>query len=363
VSSRDDFLLSGQKKHSVRKKHSPFSCQAKISPGIAGSCRLELQARFLQRVPGGFMQQRTISKSVSCVGVGLHSGRKAAFALRPAAEDAGLVFHVATDGGKRTIVPSPDAVLATGLATTLGAEGAAVSTVEHLLAALRGLGVDNLHIDVEGGEIPILDGSASPFADLLAEAGIRTQAKARKVLRVKKTVEFCEDGKSIRAEPYAGFFIDCAIDFPHPCIGRQRIRLDLTPRNFARVAGARTFGFLRDVEALKERGLALGGSLDNAVVLDEQSVVNRDGLRYDDEFVRHKLLDFIGDMAVLPLPLQGRFTVCCSGHDLNNRFLRHIARPRAGFLERVTLGDGHERPASLPLPRPADGLPVRAFAG
>ena len=309
------------------------------------------------------MQQRTISRPVSCVGVGLHSGKKASFVLRPAAEDAGFVFHALTDGGKRTIIPSPEAVLATGLATTIGAEGATVSTVEHLLATLRGLGVDNLHIDVEGGEIPILYGSAAPFADLLAKAGINVQTKARKVLRIKKNVEFCQDGKSIRAEPYDGFFVDCAIDFPHPCIGRQRIRLNLTPRSFTRVAGARTFGFLRDVVSLKERGLVLGGGLDNAVVLDECGVVNEEGLRCDDEFVRHKSLDFIGDMAVLPFPLQGRFTVSCPGHALNNRFLRHIAHPRAGFLEKITLGDGPARPASLPLPRPADGLPVRAFAG
>lgn len=310
------------------------------------------------------MQQTTITKRIQCTGVGLHSGKKVKLTLRPAAEDTGIVFHVHTPQGKRDITPAPDAVIATGLATTLGRDGVAVSTVEHLLAALRGLCIDNIHIDVEGGEIPIMDGSAAPFVLLLSEAGIHTQSKPRTVLRIKKTASFEHNGKSIKAEPYDGFYVDYTIDFPHPSIGRQHMTLDVTPKTFAKVAKARTFGFLRDVEMLKERGLALGGSLDNAVVLDERGVLNKEGLRHSDEFVRHKLLDFIGDMAMLPLPLQGRFTVSCSGHALNNEFLRHIAGAGSLYLETVKLGEEYQGPAPLPLRHPVEApLPAHAFAG
>ena len=311
------------------------------------------------------MKQTTISRRIQCTGVGLHGGKKVKLTLRPAAEDTGIVFHVHTPQGIKDIAPAPHAVIATGLATTLGKDGAAVSTVEHLLAALRGLSVDNIHIDVEGGEIPIMDGSAAPFVMLLSEAGIRTQTKARTVLRIKKSVRFEHDGKCIKAEPYDGFRVDYTIDFPHPSIGRQRMELDVTPATFSRVAKARTFGFLRDVEMLKERGLALGGSLDNAVVLDERGVLNSEGLRHTDEFVRHKLLDFIGDMAMLPLPLQGQFTVSCSGHALNNEFLRHITDAKYLYLE--TIKTDEDAPDAMPLSarheRPMQsGLRAPAFA-
>lgn len=309
------------------------------------------------------MQQTTIFKRISCTGVGLHSGKAVRLVLRPAPEDTGIVFHVSTAQGKKDIFPTPEAVVATGLATTLGRDGVTVSTVEHLLAALRGLGIDNINIDVEGGEIPILDGSAAPFAMLLREAGIRTQSRARKVYRIRKTAAFEQDGKLIRAEPYAGFHVDYTIDFPHPAIGRQHMSLEVTPRTFAKVAKARTFGFLRDVEALQANGLALGGNLENAVVLDERGVLNQEGLRYADEFVRHKLLDFIGDMAMLPLPLQGRFTVACSGHALNNRFLRHVFAAQDQYLDTVRLGKDHETPCVPPLHQPLDGLPAHACLG
>ena len=308
------------------------------------------------------MHQTTIKQRIQCTGVGLHSGKKVKLTMRPAAENTGIVFHVATPMGKRDIRPTADAVIATGLATTLGKDGAAVSTVEHLLAALRGLSIDNIHIDVDGGEIPILDGSAAPFVMLLAEAGIHTQNSPRKVYRIKKLTRFSQGDKSIKAEPYDGFYVDYTISFPHPSIGAQRKVLDVTPQTFTQVAKARTFGFLRDVEMLKSRGLALGGSLDNAVVLDERGVVNEEGLRYPDEFVRHKLLDFIGDMAMLPLPLQGRFTVSCSGHALNNEFLRHISSAESVYLETVKLGDEHPVPRCHSTPQPAEGIRAGAYA-
>lgn len=312
------------------------------------------------------MQQITIMRKVECTGIGLHSGKKVKLALRPAPEDTGIVFHVPGRDGRREITPVPEAVIATGLATTLGRDNVTVATVEHLLAALRGLGIDNVRIDVDGGEIPIMDGSAAPFIMLLSEAGVRVQHKPRKVLRIKKPVNFIRGSKGIRAEPYNGFHVDYAIDFPHPSIGRQRLALDVTPRTFSSVAKARTFGFLRDVEMLRERGLALGGSLDNAVVLDERGVLNKEGLRHSDEFVRHKLLDFVGDMAMLPLPLHGRFTVSCSGHALNNEFLRHIAAPGSFYLEEVRLGSGTSA-AVPPLSRPhaveVEALPAHACTG
>ncbi len=309
------------------------------------------------------MNQTTIKQRIHCTGIGLHSGKKVTLTLRPAAEDTGILFHVTTAHGKKDIAPAPGAVIATGLATTLGKDGAAVSTVEHLLAALRGLGIDNIHIDVDGGEVPILDGSAAPFVMLLSEAGIHVQSKPRRVYRIKAPVSFGHDGKSIKAEPYNGFLVDYTITFPHPTIGTQRKVLDVTPRTFAEVAKARTFGFLRDVEALQSRGLALGGNLDNAVVLDERGVVNKEGLRYADEFVRHKLLDFIGDMAMLPLPLQGRFTVSCSGHALNNEFLRHIMASQSLYVEKTTLGSLAPVQASPVRTYPADRLHVPALAG
>jgi UDP-3-O-[3-hydroxymyristoyl] N-acetylglucosamine deacetylase len=217
-----------------------------------------------------------------------------------------------------------------------------------------------VHVDVVGGEVPIMDGSAAPFAALLTEAGIRVQKKARRVYRLAGPAGCAREGKSISVEPHDGFRVDYLIDFPHPLIGRQRLSFELTPESFARVAYARTFGFAEDVAALRARGLALGGSLDNAVVLDEHGVLNAGGLRSTDEFVRHKILDFIGDMAMLPLPLTGRFTVICSGHSLNNEFLRQILG--AGLLRPTeTSLPFRQAPARRPLSRPR--LAASACAG
>lgn len=282
------------------------------------------------------MLQTTIHSTIRCTGTGLHSGKQVGLTLRPATEDTGILFSVRNGSGSVFLTPTPELVVSTGLATTLGNESTSVSTVEHLMAAVRGMGIDNILIDVDGSELPIMDGSAAPFVYLLKEAGLRTLSKPRTCLAVKKPMLFEQNGKFIKASPYDGLFVDYTIEFAHSAIGRQNLALDVSPERFAsEVAKARTFGFLKEVEYLHANGLALGGSLDNAVVLDDYSVLNEEGLRYEDEFVRHKLLDFIGDIAVLNQPLLGRFEVFASGHELNNKFLRHLQENAEEYLEEV----------------------------
>lgn len=280
------------------------------------------------------MFQTTIRKSVSCSGIGLHSGKLVHLALMPAPEDTGIVFDIKTANGVHRVQPNPQAVIATGLATTLGMPGSCVATVEHLLGAIRGLELDNIIIEISGGEVPIMDGSAASFVLLLKNAGLRRQKKERMVARITRPLSFEDEGKWIKAYPHNGFRVNYTIDFAHPLIGVQNMDLEITPQSFTRsLAKARTFGFLKEVEFLNKQGLALGGSLDNAVVLDEYSVLNPDGLRYSDEFVRHKIIDFVGDMAMLGLPLRGYFEVHCSGHALNNAFLRRLEENKNLYLE------------------------------
>lgn len=289
------------------------------------------------------MNQTTIQRVVTCSGIGLHSGKKVYLALRPASANTGIIFDIHTQDGIRRVSPTPKAVMTTALATTLGTSDATVSTVEHLLASVLGLGIDNLIVSVEGGEIPIMDGSAAAFVKLFDQAGIRRLNAPRKVMRISRPLEAHDGVKHIRALPYAGFRVDYTIDFPHPAIGRQHMSMEVTPETFARVANARTFGFFKDVEYLHSHGLARGGSLESVVVLDEKGVMNPEGLRYRDEFVRHKVLDFIGDMAMLGLPIQGHFEVCCSGHQLNNAFLRKAEEERALQLIDLSLEEARTR--------------------
>ena len=289
------------------------------------------------------MNQTTIQRVVTCSGIGLHSGKKVYLALRPASANTGIIFDIHTQDGIRRVSPTPKAVMTTALATTLGTADATLSTVEHLLASVLGLGIDNLIVSVEGGEIPIMDGSAAAFVKLFAEAGIRRLNAPRKVMRVSRPTELHDGIKHIRALPYAGFRVDYTIDFPHPAIGRQQMSMEVTPETFARVANARTFGFFKDVEYLHSHGLARGGSLESVVVLDDKGVMNPEGLRYRDEFVRHKVLDFIGDMAMLGLPIQGHFDVCCSGHQLNNAFLRKAEEERVLQLIDLSLEEARTR--------------------
>lgn len=279
------------------------------------------------------MSQITLGKAVSCKGVSLHSGREVGMEFRPAPENSGIVFHIYAEDGVHLLSPRPEAVSTTELATTISDGRASVSTIEHVLAAIGGLAVDNVEVHVFGGEVPILDGSAREVVEALRRAGFVRQDAPRRVARIARECRLEKDGKSIIARPFDGFHVDYTIRFPHPVIGEQRFALDVTPESFAeQIAPARTFGFLKEVEYLHSKGLARGGSLDNVVVVGDEGVVNKEGLRFPDEFVRHKLLDFIGDMAMLGRPLLGSFTVSCSGHGHNNAFLRMVAGGE-GLLE------------------------------
>lgn len=284
------------------------------------------------------MLQTTISRPTSFTGVGLHSGKDVQIKLQPAPVNTGIEFHAHTSAGVRRIGLRPSVVSATALATTLSDGKAHISTVEHVLAALRAMAIDNVEVHVIGGEMPIMDGSASQVVDMIHDAGVREQHLLRRVARLKRSLSVAGEGKAIHARPYNGFFVDYTIDFAHPFIGQQRLALEITPDTFASIASARTFGFLPEIEYLHSKGLALGGSLNNAVVLDEHGVVNPEGLRCPDEFVRHKILDFVGDMAMYGLPLQGAFEVHCSGHHHNNQFVRRLEEQAATYLDVVELG-------------------------
>jgi len=281
--------------------------------------------------------------------------------LKPAPADTGVVFSLLTRNGRQIVVPEPGTVVGTGLATTLGTERAKVSTVEHLLAALVGLEIDNVLIEVDGQEIPILDGSASVYVYLINSAGIRVLDRPREIARIKRALVFEHDGKRVVAGPFDGLKIDYHIDFPHPQIGAQDFSFESTPLTFAhRIARARTFGFMKDVEWLQKNGLALGGSLENAVVFDDYGVINPEGLRFADEMVRHKILDFMGDIAVGSHRLWGHFEVSCSGHDFNNKFMRYLFDNNSEYLEFSVLEDSATvsvRPDPVHLPA---GVPAWA---
>ena len=295
------------------------------------------------------LKQRTLQKSTKTTGVGLHTGARVEMALRPAPADTGIVFR-RTDLAQSAAIPALAANVGdTRLSSTLKVGGASVSTVEHLMSALAGLGIDNLFVDVAGPELPIMDGSAGPFVFLLQSAGIVEQAAPKRYLRITSAVEVSNGDKWARFEPFDGFKLDFTIDFPHPVFGSENrnVVVDFALNSYAKeVARARTFGFMQDVEAMREAGLGLGGSLQNAVVLDEFRVLNNEGLRYDNEFVRHKVLDAIGDLYLLGHPLIGQYTAYKSGHALNNQAARALlARPDA--FEIVTFADAKTVPPAF----------------
>jgi UDP-3-O-[3-hydroxymyristoyl] N-acetylglucosamine deacetylase len=273
------------------------------------------------------IRQRTLKNVIRATGVGLHTGEKVYLTLRPAAVDTGIVFRRVDLPQPVEIKARPDHVGDTRLSSTLERGEVKVSTVEHLMSAFAGLGIDNAYVDLSAPEVPIMDGSASPFVFLLQSAGIEEQGAAKRYIRIKKAVQVQDGDKWVRFEPYDGFRVSFTIAFDHPVFetSSQTIAVDLANVSFVKdISRARTFGFMQEVETLRARGLALGGSLDNAIVMDEYRVLNSDGLRYEDEFVKHKVLDAIGDLYLLGHPLIGAFTGCKSGHALNNRLLRSL---------------------------------------
>ena len=279
------------------------------------------------------IKQRTLKNVIRATGVGLHTGEKVHLTLRPAQPNTGIVFRRTDLDVPVDIKADPYAVGDTRLSSCLEKDGVRIQTVEHLMSALAGLGVDNVWIDVTAPEVPIMDGSAGPFVFLLQSAGIEEQEAQKKFIRILEPVEVRDGDKWVRFEPHNGFRLELAIDYVHPVFeeSAQSVVVDFATTSYVNeVARARTFGFMQDVESMRSQGLALGGSLDNAIVMDEYRVLNTDGLRYNNEFVKHKVLDAIGDLYLLGHPLIGAFSGHKSGHAMNNRLLRHLLElPRA----------------------------------
>ncbi|QCB48191.1 UDP-3-O-acyl-N-acetylglucosamine deacetylase [Hydrogenophaga sp. PAMC20947] len=305
------------------------------------------------------LAQRTLKSLSKAVGVGLHSGQRVELTLRPAAPDTGIVFRRVDLPEPVDIPVSAESVTDTRLASTISNGGAKVHTIEHLMSAAAGLGLDNLYVDITAEEVPILDGSSASFVYLLQSAGIAVQAAPKRFIRVKKSVEVREgEGRSLkwaRLDPYHGYKLAFEIEFDHPAVNSsgQRVEFDMGSGRYAReIARARTFGFTRDVEMMRSHGLALGGGLDNAIVMDDVKVLNADGLRYQDEFVKHKILDAIGDLYVIGKPLLAAYSAFRSGHAMNNQLLRALlAQPDA--YEIVTFQQDRDAPAGFAQLAPA----------
>ena len=298
------------------------------------------------------LQQRTLKTAIRATGVGLHSGRKVYMTLRPAAPNSGIVF-------RRTDLEEPVEIRAeahrvgeTMLGTTLIDGDVRVATVEHLMSALAGLGIDNCYVDLSAPEVPIMDGSAGPFVFLLQSAGIEEQGAPKKLIRIRKPVRIEQEDKWVEFRPFNGFKVNLEIAFDHPVFKKhaQRASIDFSTTSFLReVSRARTFGFMRDIETLRANNLTLGGSMDNAIVLDDYRILNEDGLRYDDEFVKHKILDAIGDLYLLGHSLIGEFSGYRSGHELNNLLLRRLLEDETAW-EAVTFEDRRKAPISYAGP-------------
>ena len=272
-----------------------------------------------------YFQQRTLKKQVCCSGVGLHSGKKVKLCIKPAPINHGIKF-IRTDLPVNPYISAHfNMVVDTSLATVLGSNGFIVSTIEHLMACFAGLSIDNAIVELDACEIPIMDGSAGPFTSLIKSAGIKNQVAPRCFFVVKKPIELKKDGKFVGVYPSPIFKITCTIYYDHPLIKRQSYSIDVSDRIFENeICKARTFGFLHEIEYLRRYGFARGGSLDNAVVIDKHEIVNKDGLRYPDEFVRHKILDCIGDFSLLGMPILGHVVLNRSGHCFNHAFLKEF---------------------------------------
>ncbi len=295
------------------------------------------------------IHQRTLKNVIRATGVGLHTGEKVYLTLRPAAVDTGIVFRRVDLDPVVELRADPNQVGDTRLSTALQEGDVSVSTIEHLMSALAGLGIDNVYVEITSPEVPIMDGSAAPFVFLVQSAGVVEQTAPKKFIRVKKSITIEDGDKWAKFEPFEGFKVSFAIDFDHPIFAKspQQATVDFSTTSFVKeVSRARTFGFMHEVEALREAGLALGGSHDNAIVMDSYTILNDDGLRYEDEFVKHKILDAIGDLYLLGHQLIGAFSAYKSGHALNNKLLRAlIAQPDAWEL--VTYDDPGEAPIAF----------------
>ena len=301
------------------------------------------------------IRQRTLKNVIRATGIGLHTGEKVYLTLRPAAVDTGIVFRRVDLDPPVEIPARAENVGDTTLSTSLVCGGARVATVEHLLSALAGLGIDNAYVDVSAPEVPIMDGSAGPFVFLVQSAGVEDQNAPKRFIRIKKPVQVEDGDKWARFDPFEGFKVSFAIEFDHPVFKNrcQEAVVDFSTTSFVKeVSRARTFGFMRDIELLREKRLALGGSLDNAVVVDDYRVLNEDGLRYDDEFVKHKVLDAIGDLYLLGRSLIGAFSGYKSGHALNNHLLRALMADESAW-ELVTFEDAAHAPILFMQPMPA----------
>ena len=271
------------------------------------------------------LRQRTVAEEISCTGIGLHSGKKVRLTIKPAPPNSGITFERVDISPGCSVKASFDNVVETNMATTIGFNGYSVSTIEHIMAAFFGMGIDNVLVQIDGGEIPIMDGSSAPFIFLLKNAGITIQNNYKTFLLVKKSVKVKDGNRFVYLSPANELKITYKIDFNHPLIKDQTYEISFSQSTFVNeISRARTFGFLRDVQTLRNNGLAKGGSLDNAIVVDEFRVLNEDGLRYKNEFVRHKLLDFIGDLAILGCVPIGHFVVERSGHSLNQKLLKQF---------------------------------------
>lgn len=301
------------------------------------------------------IKQRTLKNVIRATGVGLHTGEKVYLTLRPASVDTGIVFRRTDLKDPVEIRARPENVSDTRLSTTLESNGVRVSTVEHLMSAFAGMGIDNAYVELTAPEVPIMDGSAGPFVFLIQSAGIAEQTAPKRFIRIKRRIKLTDGDKWAAFEPFEGFKVSFAIDFNHPTFrdSTQNATVDFSTTSFVKeVSRARTFGFMADLESLRQSGLARGGGVDNAIVLDDYRVLNEDGLRYEDEFVKHKVLDAIGDLYLLGHPLIGSFNAYKSGHSLNNRLLRRLVERRDAW-ELMTYNDNEEAPISFIRTLPA----------
>jgi len=301
------------------------------------------------------IKQRTLKNAIRATGVGLHTGRKVLMTLRPALPDSGIIFRRIDLDPPVEIRACPDHVGDTRLSTTLAKGNVRISTVEHLLSALAGYGIDNAYIDLSASEVPIMDGSAGPFVFLIQSAGVVEQNAPKQFIRIRQRVQVKDQGKWAKFEPFNGFKVAFTIQFDHPVFNEKNstAEIDFSTTSFVKeVSRARTFGFMRDVELLREKDLALGGSLDNAVVVDDYRILNDDGLRYEDECVKHKILDAIGDLYLLGHSLIGSFSGYKSGHELNNKLLKKLLANKQAW-EIVSFQDHEDLPISYVQSLPA----------